>query len=88
MTLDINYLISDQCYISYRYQLIDFQSRSNDWFLYKKHHWAEMGSKSLKYVKSVLSVFEVDLLHHFGWHHSRHAAWNNIIKGSGKVTFT
>ena len=38
-----NYAISVQCFISYRTQLFDLLYKSNDWFLYKMQHWAEMG---------------------------------------------
>ena len=38
--------ISAQCCISYRNQSFDLQCKSNDWFLYRTQHWAEMGKKS------------------------------------------
>ena len=50
-------------------------------------HWAEMGSKSPKHVESVLSIFEFDLLCHFGWYNSSHAAWNNIVKATGSYFY-
>ena len=37
--------INDQCFSSYRNQLIDLLSKSIDWFQYDGEHWSLMGSE-------------------------------------------
>ena len=32
-----------QCCITYRNQSPDLKSKTNDWFLHERPHWAEMG---------------------------------------------
>ena len=41
--MDCFYLISDQCFPSYRNQSIDLHFMSIDWFLYDGEHWSVMG---------------------------------------------